>query len=187
MCEAQTHMVFTERTLKTGITSVITKQCIVFIFKFSCRSSDFLGSSAIEYFEGEGLRDGGNLVGLWPAHHEFQVGHMSSRSARRECGSSAEAWQNQVGSRRPQCVGSVSPAREGIFQRCMDKFYLGLSVHPALPSPVGAQEEIALPFGVTKKHKHRHDMRAQDHARSTLQTLTHNLGKSEDPGEADPA
>lgn len=165
MCEAQIHMVFTEHTLKTGITSVITKQCIVFIFKFSCRSSDFLGSSAIEYFEGEGLRDGGTWWAFGLHTKELQVGHMSSQSARRECGSSAEAWQNQVGSRGcPQCVGSVSPAREGIFQRRVDKFYLGLSVHPALPSPVGAQKEIALPFGVTKKHKHRHDMRAQDHA-----------------------
>lgn len=63
MCEAQIHTVFTEHTLKTGITSVITKQCIVFIFKFSCRSSDFLGSSAMEYFEGEGLRDGGEPGG----------------------------------------------------------------------------------------------------------------------------
>lgn len=97
-------MVFTGHTLKTGITSVITKQCIVFIFKFSCRSSDFLGSSAIEYFEGEGLRDRGNLVGLWPARHEFQVGHMSSQSVRRQ-------WLLSTGLAEPGGLPWLSPVR----------------------------------------------------------------------------
>lgn len=180
-------MVFTEHTLKTGITSVITKQCIVFIFKFSCRSSDFLGSSAIEYFEGEGLRDGGTWWAFGLHTKELQVGHMSSQSARRECGSSAEAWQNQVGSRGcPQCVGSVSPAREGIFQRRVDKFYLGLCA-PSSAKPRGSPRRNCPAFRSHKKTQAQARYESPGPCRSALQTLTHNLGKSEDPGAADPA
>lgn len=70
----------------------------------------------------------------------------------------------------------------------MDKYYLGLSVHPAQPSLMGAQEEIALRLRLTKTQAQTRFGTAQEPCRSTLQTLAHNLGgKPEGPGEAEPA
>lgn len=68
--KAQINVVLTEHTLKTGIISEIAQQYTIIIFKLNCRRGDFLGSSAVEHFEGKGLRDWGNQAGFQSADQE---------------------------------------------------------------------------------------------------------------------
>lgn len=63
----------------------------------------------------------------------------------------SEAWQSQGAPEAVPSAGGTVPCMEGILQRPVDKNYLGICVHPALLSPMGAQENLALPSQLTKK------------------------------------
>lgn len=85
-------------------------------------------------------------------------------------------------------LGSGSPTREGILQRPTDKCCLSLCVYPALPTPVGAQEDFALlAFWTDKRHKHGKDL-GQPRTMRVIQSPEHaadhgqGLGESRGPG-----
>lgn len=69
-------MVLTEHTLKTDITSVITKYYIV-IFKFSCQSSDYLGSVLCNTLRGRASKTGEIRWAFGLQTQNFEIWHTS--------------------------------------------------------------------------------------------------------------
>lgn len=172
-------MVLPEHTLKTGITSVITEYCIV-IFKFSCQSSDYLGSSAVLHFGRKGLKDWGNQLGLRSADQKFRdLAHeliVTKKRAGFPSRGLAEQWLFSV-------LGSVCPARERFFQRPIDKYCLGLCVHPVLPGPMRAKKNLPSLLNLQRNSSTGKIWDSPESCRSMLWTLARGLGKPEGPGE----